>query len=344
MSRIVYYIGAGASYGKRDRTKAIIEGLPVVAEIPAQFKKFRNYIAKADVPASGYVPFQRMYQRSAADIERSRTEMLSDIDEMLKGIEEHATIDSFARKLYLTGQIRSFQKLKSILCSFFVWAQLTYKPDGRYDTFLANVLEEKSLAIPSDISILSWNYDAQIETAYNAYNAKGRVPVLEKNIQGEWPALPNGGCLFKINGSASFVDLPIIDLIKSDEDNMAIPLQLVEFYHNSYVDTSDLGVDFKTHLSFAWEVSKNTENMQRSLDATTADTEIVVVIGYSFPFFNRTTDRRLFKDMPKLKKVYVQDVNTDAVIQSIQAVLPTDKKIEVVPVKECGQFYLPTEL
>ena len=82
MSRVIYYIGAGASYGKRDRTKAIIEGLPIVAEIPSQFKKFRDYIAKADIPATGFVPFQRMYQRSVSDIKMSRAEMLSDIDEL----------------------------------------------------------------------------------------------------------------------------------------------------------------------------------------------------------------------------------------------------------------------
>lgn len=86
MSKTIYYIGAGASYGKRDRTKGIIEGIPIVAEIPIQIAMFRDYIAKAEIPASGYAPFHGKYQRANSDIERSRQELLSDIDGMTAGI------------------------------------------------------------------------------------------------------------------------------------------------------------------------------------------------------------------------------------------------------------------
>lgn len=48
--------------------------------------------------------------------------------------------------------------------------------------------------------------------------------------------------------------------------------------------------------------------------------------------------------MLKLKKVYVQDINPDVVVQTIQVVLPSDRKIAVEPIKDCGQFYLPAEL
>jgi hypothetical protein len=45
-----------------------------------------------------------------------------------------------------------------------------------------------------------------------------------------------------------------------------------------------------------------------SLLKTTQDTEQVVVIGYSFPFFNRQTDREIFGSMANLTKIYVQDM------------------------------------
>lgn len=61
--------------------------------------------------------------------------MLYDIDLLIKGIQEHATIDTYVRKLYLTCEEREFKKLKAVLFAFFVWAQLVYKPDGRYETF-----------------------------------------------------------------------------------------------------------------------------------------------------------------------------------------------------------------
>ncbi len=84
--------------------------------------------------------------------------------------------------------------------------------------------------------------------------------------------------------------------------------------------------------------------MLAALKETTFNTEIVVVIGYSFPFFNRATDRPLFGGMPSLRRVYVQDINSEAVVQSIQGVLPAGRKIEVIPIRECSQFYLPSEL
>lgn len=82
----------------------------------------------------------------------------------------------------------------------------------------------------------------------------------------------------------------------------------------------------------------------KSLSETTKDTEQIVVIGYSFPFFNRVMDREIFGGMPNLKKVYVQDKNPSAVMEAIGAVLPMGKKVELVPVSNCEQFYLPGEL
>lgn len=130
-----------------------------------------------------------------------------------------------------------------------------------------------------------------------------------------------------------------IQYIKADEDNMPMALQIIEFYHDSQVDTSEIGLVFKTHLSFAWEYSPNNEKLKTILAKNVEDTEIVVVIGYSFPFFNREMDRYIFSKMGKLKKVYIQDINPEAVKQSIQAVLPNEKKVFIEPIRDCGQFF-----
>lgn len=347
MSKTIYYLGAGASYGKRVEEgsgKKILEGIPVVAEIPHQFALFREFVKTAVIPADSDLIFQNTYRQSAQNIESERRELLYDIDTLIKGIQEHATIDTYARKLYLTRRFREFNKLKAVLCAFFVWAQLEYKPDGRYDTFLANVLDEGALGLPKDISIISWNYDAQMEMVYKAYSPDGRLPIYEKNIQGEWPVLTSGGRVIKINGSASFEDKSTVGYIEADKENMPAGLQVIEFYHDSQVDTQEIGLDFKTHLSFAWESSPNNDKMKDVLLKTTEDTEQVVVIGYSFPFFNRTMDREIFNGMKNLKKVYVQDVNPSAVVQSLRAVLPEDRSVSIVPIPNCEQFYLPVEL
>lgn len=341
MSKTIYYIGAGASYGIRDSGK-IVEGIPVVKEIPAEFEKFREYITNAEIP-TGEIIFQDLYRTEHDDVENARRYMLHDIDCLISGIKEHATIDTYARKLYLTRQKREFERLKTALCAFFVWEQLEHKPDGRYDTFLANVLDERTLNIPKNISFVSWNYDSQMELAFQTYRLNTGLALFEKNIVGQWPLLTDNGRIFKVNGSATFADTNMVSLILNYEKT-SVAVQLIQIYGNVMADTSEMGFQFKTHLSFAWEESTNSENMKRSLSETLADTEQVVVIGYSFPFFNRTTDREIFNAMPNLKKVYVQDINPSAVMQSMIAILPVNKKIDVVQITDCSQFYLPSEL
>ena len=341
MSKTIYYIGAGASYGVRDNG-VIIEGIPVVAEIPAEFDAFKRFIEDAEIP-NEEISFQDMYLTRHDDVEDAKRYMLHDINTLIEGIKEHATIDTYARKLYLTKRDRELERLKALLCAFLLWEQLEHKPDSRYDTFLANVLDYETQNIPEGISFISWNYDSQIESAFRAYKLNTGLAVFEKNTVGPWPMLPKSGRVFKVNGSATFADMDMVSMIR-EYDNTSTAIQLIQLYSNSMADTSSMGFQFKTHLSFAWEESVNSNNMMRSLQETTKDTEQVVVIGYSFPFFNRVTDREIFKIMPKLKKVYVQDINPDAVIQAIHAVLPSDRKIAVEPIKACGQFYLPAEL
>lgn len=341
MSKTIYYIGAGASYGSRENGE-IVEGIPVVKEIPKEFEAFKHFIEDASIP-EGEIIFQDIYRTGHNDVENAKRYMLQEMDSMIRGIKEHATIDTYARKLYLTKRHRELEQLKALLCAFFLWEQLEHRPDGRYDTFLANVLDDQTQNIPEGISIVSWNYDSQMELAFNSYRLNIGLSVFEKNIVGNWPLLTNNGRIFKVNGSATFVDGEIVSLIR-EYNEMSVAIQIIQFYSNSMVDTTSMGFQFKTHLSFAWEDSPNDENMMESLRETTKDTEQVVVIGYSFPFFNRSMDRAIFSGMPNLKKVYVQDVNTGAVTQSLAAVLPTGTKVEVIPISNCEQFYLPSEL
>ena len=341
MSKTIYYIGAGASYGSRENGE-IVEGIPVVKEIPKEFDAFKHFIESAEIP-DGEIIFQDMYRTGHADVENAKRYMLRDIDSLIQGIKEHATIDTYARKLYLTKRTRDLERLKALLCAFFLWEQLEHRPDGRYDTFLANVLDDQTQNIPEGISIVSWNYDSQMELAFNSYRLNTGLAVFEKNIVGHWPLLTKNGRIFKVNGSATFADGEIVSLIR-EYNETSVAIQIIQFYSNSMADTTSMGFQFKTHLSFAWEDSPNNENMMESLRETTKDTEQVVVIGYSFPFFNRSMDRAIFSGMPNLKKVYVQDLNPSAVMQAMGAVLPTGKKVELVPVSNCEQFYLPSEL
>lgn len=342
MSKTIYYLGAGASFGKRDNNGAILEGVPIVSEIPKEYEAFKDFISNAVIP-EGDIIFQDKYRTGHDNVEEAKRFMLHDIESLIQNIKEHATIDTYARKLHLTRNRGEFKKLKDVLCAFFIWEQTDHKPDNRYDTFLANVLEAQTLNLPSDISIISWNYDSQIELAFKAYRRNPGLTIIEKNIVGEWPSLPRSGRIFKVNGSATFSDLSSLSSIEHYKDS-SVAVQLILYYGDLKADTSSMGFLFRTHLSFAWEEAPNHENLMNSIKATTEDTEQVVVIGYSFPFFNRETDREIFRGMPRLKKVYIQDIHPQAVKESIQAVLPDNQMIDLVPISNCDQFFLPKEL
>lgn len=53
--------------------------------------------------------------------------------------------------------------------------------------------------------------------------------------------------------------------------------------------------------------------MITTINQITSDTEAVVVIGYSLPYFNREIDRTIFSKVPTLKTIYIQDPNPESV-------------------------------
>ena len=63
----------------------------------------------------------------------------------------------------------------------------------------------------------------------------------------------------------------------------------------------------KTTLKFAWENNYASKTLIEEAKQRTIDTEILVVIGYSFPDYNRLIDRALLGNMNSLKTVYVMD-------------------------------------
>lgn len=75
-----------------------------------------------------------------------------------------------------------------------------------------------------------------------------------------------------------------------------------------------------------------------------SQTEILVIIGYSFPTFNRDIDRGLLSSATKLEKIYYQAPknDVDGLIQRLKGINP--KEIEVIPHTDLNQFFIPYEL
>ena len=195
MSKVVYLMGAGASYGKRSDGKRIVEGIPVVEEIKEEINRVIEWISTCKVPNEGYI-----YQLGDKNYNfDSIMDMLKQDFEWLRdGAFHHATIDTFAKKLLIRGDENEYRKLKFLLCTFFLIEQVIYPYDKRYYTFFANILTLNA-SIPDDIYIMTWNYDGQLGIAYREYVEENSCRILPEEK------------VFRINGSANFTGVNNIE-------------------------------------------------------------------------------------------------------------------------------------
>lgn len=100
-------------------------------------------------------------------------------------------------------------------------------------------------------------------------------------------------------------------------------------------------------LLFAWEKEYFVEK-SKILFNNISDTEILIIIGYTFPFFNREIDRMIFEKMPNLKQIYIQDPLAEDVGDFLYSVLTEEQRKLLIPnvkfVKNTTNFFLPPEL
>ncbi len=197
--------------------------------------------------------------------------------------------------------------------------------------------ENLNFGLSNQIKIISWNYDMQFEMALKSMLLSTTV----KHIKREFQILPNDDskkevndveidknsfAMVKLNGDASWcrttIGIPkgkfsIFDGIDNVKDNGYLLTDLLKAYDNAEIDRKVKGEEIilpVMSFNFAWENDPNFHhkypghkiNLQTAASIA-ANTEILVVIGYSFPIFNREIDNELFSKMVKLKKVYIQD-------------------------------------
>lgn len=155
------------------------------------------------------------------------------------------------------------------------------------------------------------------------------------------PAISPEDChLFHLNGIAGFhlnskfnrYSTPLLDQKKHKD------LDLL----GDYIDGADSGL-----MQFAWE-SENDPWKFKFIENMIKDTTIVVVIGYSFPFFNREVDKRIFGMLTpgKLRRIYFQDPVSDG-SQLYNQFNLRDKGHDlgmVVHIKDTDAFYVPFEM
>ena len=334
MGKVTYLLGAGASKN----------ALPLVKEFPVRLEKFMT-------DCMGILSFNpnKGTMITMKDVQRKNRigdhQMISDLKWLLEKVKKHSSIDTFAKKLSVTGRNEELKKLKMLLILFFAYEQIR-NVDERYDGFIAATINENK-EISNSLRILSWNYDYQFEKALSEYLEISNLDTIQeilniapsKNINNPRKLTKDIFEIAKLNGTTAVMERENTMEVKTifEQFTAQSPASLRGKFEQFYGNPKIYPL-----VNFAWESNHNQDYLKKAVEIAKL-TSVLVVIGYSFPFFNREIDRMIFQSIPNVDsiKIYIQDINPENIIDRLSSIT---KSKNIIPIKDVEQFYLPPEL
>lgn len=286
------------------------------------------------------------------------TDLAIDLHWLADNSAKFGTPDTFAKFLYLQDR-KSLPKLKNVLAFYFTVEQfINNKIDERALIFLTTVMQRNNV-FPTNIKILNWNYDFQIQLAAEVFKKEGfHSGVVNHRSLPLIDYYPSLGSEFIINNEINVKDIAMVHLngiagfYFSEKGGHILNLFLNQIPKdlNEIIEKIITDSDKKHNLlTFAWENDTESayylRNRVERAKALVAGTDILVIIGYSFPFFNRAVDKRVFdsiKESGKLKKIYYQDPYRTGEFLKKQFELSED--IDIIHVSEKDNYFVPNEL
>jgi len=335
--KVTFLFGAGASR----------HTLPIISEIPEQLKSFIDEMKN---------PALILDEGKFKDLNTKDNKLeiqnllITDLEWLLDLSSRHASVDTAAKKLFIKGNYGGLTRLKVALSIFFVFEQLKKKPDYRYDAFFASLLQDGIRSFPDNVRIISWNYDYQFELSYQEYSGDKRISSSQAmlNVVTKFDYSKRTSDSFKIcklNGTTGlFKDRGFHQYTYVDDFDRELDKELMESFVRNYAVAVYFSNQFYPSLSFAWERQNSETDIVSFAAKEVLDTETLVVIGYSFPFFNREIDRSIIGTMANLKSVYFQAPDAENIIDRFQSIRPDIEKLKIKPIHDVFQFFLPPEL
>jgi len=342
MKKITYLLGAGASYYSHPIWKEQGEKMIEMAEqyLDNELKDFKNINPRKIVDN---------LNRTLIDIGVFGTKSL-----------KYGTIDTYAKKLFLNEAHQELSTLKYAVSMFFTLWQLTndynlksrngFKYDDidkRYLTLMAALTEKNngnSIKIKDNVKFVTWNYDLQLELAFKAFthdnstwdlidnnlgfriNSRSDRPIQICHLNGYH------GYYITDNKEISFHDYPKSKDIKEILEKLE--------YVKENVDRKQ--INFHDTINYAWEDSPIASQTRKEAENIFQETDILIIIGYSFPNFNKEVDKSLFQKLKGRKTtIYYQDPNASETLLK-QLVNPEESKI-ICERNKTDIFILPYE-
>lgn len=359
MAKVTYLLGAGAS----------CKAVPMMADLPKKIEELRkNHILKTQLLDLFYYEFK-----------------------------ERQTIDTAFKRVFITGKgLMSYDSLKtvySILFPLFSFDKFEHKRDPRYDHLLAVIFRDGG--IPNDFTFLNWNYDLQLELAFqeycnphkkirsiisdnkdqivhlNGYSDRLNFSQTDKELLSKliieklkevyemssyyvtdvWESLEES--IKKLNeelfdsGFVSTFLSRLYELIMAAGQNFVVDTDLevinsmIYGFVNALLESIESNKITHSDLHFSWERSIG-DIISDDTVQSIQESKYLVVIGYSFPYFNRVIDNEILRMMTNLEVIYYQDPidRTNTLVEALPGV---SAKIKWVG-DDISQFFIPPEL
>ncbi len=343
--KVLYMLGAGAS----------AKALPMVSQIAGRLAEHIELLAStmlqvqftAHFTTEPRLSFQQVLDQYLADVRKLR-EMAA----------VHESIDTYAKKLFLKGKPfhEELFRLKVALSMFMAYEQAKRaEHERRYDGFFASILSEEDglLRIPEDVLILNWNYDQMLGHAFKEYTQSGQFHECHAQLR-VFPlheVNSNEPCsVVHLNGMFAYQEKdhqfhPIITT-KRGEDLEIISDMLRYYYRAHHKEGDPLFRRMDAHLMrFAWEGNQQHRRAFASVLNRLLEVKALVIIGYSFPFFNREFDRQILHWLGSLERIYIQA--PDGAAQDIGRTIKASgisKEVQIEYYTNTDKFLLPREL
>jgi len=373
MAKITYLLGAGASYNSCPILHKQAEAMVYVAKNDIRIENNKTKIfffedideLKNVVSNSGKILWYIGYFGNKAL--------------------QFGTIDTYAKKLNLQKKTKELNLLKLSVSVFFdLWenfhkdrysnfylekkkdnfegfsSNVKYQAiDPRYISLFSIFLQRETddvIRLKDSVNFITWNYDLQLEETFKLFTEDTQCKDLEK-VNDYFPFSKNNSDdlknqVYHLNGHHGYYDYnkslsnghqiaSHIDTRKSETFE-----QYWALHKDLFNDVEKSQVDYNKYINYAWEhkiESTFFENVKKIL----SETEILVIIGYSFPLFNREIDELLLNSLKhqKIKEIVYQDPLAN--LEILEAVLDKDvlkflsQDDKIKTKKETNQFYIP---
>ncbi len=225
------------------------------------------------------------------------------------------------------------------------------KIDKRYDSLIATICDKDdtgNVVMKKNVKLITWNYDIQIDLCLMNYSKKSIGET--KNVYNIHPNLNSYNKLnetlfdinrfgvLKLNGNAFFDANHIkanhlnLNLYDTEQDHEKIDSIIGKYLlcFNTRFPNGELPNDdcFK-YFNFAWEKLETEKytgysSVVKTAIELAAQTDILIIVGYSFPFFNSEIDRAILENMTP-KKIIIQDKDPDGIESKLKALIPKFK-------------------